>query len=766
MKIKTTSLIASCLSTFLFVIAAPSAHAKLVKYELNVTRQSVNLSGMKTVDFALMVNGSIPAPTLEFTEGDDAEITVNNRLSDEEVSIHWHGILLPPLEDGVAYVNTPPIHAGQSRTFRFKIRQHGTYWYHSHTAVQEQKGVYGAFIIHPKKKTIAYDKDVVVVLSDWSDENADDIIKNLRKDGEYYAFKKGTIRSWTGAIQAGKLGTFLHNEWTRMGGMDLSDVGYDAFLINGKRDSQLLTAHPGEKLRLRIINAAASSYFYVSLGQAPMKVISADGVDIDPVLAKEVLMGMAETIDVLFEIPQHKNYELRATVQDVTGHASGWIGMGEKVAAPDKPYPDLYASMDHGAHADHGAAGDHSGHGAASGDHSAHASASGGDHSTMDHSTMDHSKMDHSTMDHSAHGTADDHSAHAAGGAKTPAKKGRAKAAKPAERQAPLRTVVSLTVDEIKAPVKTAFPAKTPRYDLKLVLGGDMERYVWHINGKAIHQDRTITINEGDVVRFTFQNDTMMHHPMHLHGHFFRVVNRFGDESPLKHTVDVPPHGSRTIEFLANEPGEWMLHCHNLYHMKTGMARVVKYSTFTPSPEIAPHQKHDPHLHDHLYTYGKLEAATNHGEANLRLTRTWDDLDVRAELRNPARGSFDYSQSWELEGDLFYRRWFGQYLNVIAGGQSYDETATATVGIGYLLPMLVETNVLVDHKGKWRVDLEKKFQWTSTLYSDIDFTWRPNLEPDHQSEFELTLMYAPKWEWAAGLMLTNYSLGLGLEYQF
>ncbi|MEQ1875707.1 MAG: heavy metal translocating P-type ATPase, partial [Bdellovibrionia bacterium] len=288
----------------LFFFISP-AWAKVVHYDLTVTNDPVNLSGNKTVDFSLMVNHSIPAPTLEFTEGDEAEIVVKNGLASEEVSIHWHGLLLPPEMDGVAYVNTPPINPGQSFTFRFKIRQHGTYWYHSHTMVQEQKGVYGAFVIHPKKETIKADKEIVAVLSDWSDENADKIIRNLRKDGDYYQYKKGTVRSWAGAIQFRSLGNFLKNEWNRMGGMDLSDVGYDAFLINGKRDLQLSDAHPGQKIRLRIVNAAGSTYFYISLGQTPMEVISADGVDIDPVFAKELLLGMAETQDVLFEVPEH-----------------------------------------------------------------------------------------------------------------------------------------------------------------------------------------------------------------------------------------------------------------------------------------------------------------------------------------------------------------------------------------------------------------------------------------------------------------------------
>lgn len=347
---------------FFAIISSASLHAKTVHYELNIENKSLNISGKGSVDFALTVNGGIPAPTLEFTEGDEAEIVVKNSLPNEEASIHWHGILLPPLEDGVPYLNTPPILPGQSRTFKFLIRQNGTYWYHSHTDLQEQKGVYGAIVIHPKKDEIKVDHDIVALISDWSDENPDQIIKNLKKDGDYYLYKKNNVRSYIGAIKAGKLSNLLSNEWQRMGGMDLSDIGYDAFLIDGKTNSQLLMAHPGQKVRLRIINAGSSSYFYVSLAGLPMQVISADGKDIQPIMTKELLMGMAETYDVIFTVPEHKNYELRATAQDVTGFASAWIGMGERVFSPDKPGPDLYSTMDHSAHASHA---EHSGHASA-----------------------------------------------------------------------------------------------------------------------------------------------------------------------------------------------------------------------------------------------------------------------------------------------------------------------------------------------------------------------------------------------------------------
>jgi FtsP/CotA-like multicopper oxidase with cupredoxin domain len=655
-------------------------HAKTVHYDLTITKGDVNLSGKKSVDFALMVNGSIPAPTLEFTEGDDAEIVVKNALANEEVSLHWHGILLPPEMDGVAYVNTPPIHPGQSHTFRFKIRQHGTYWYHSHTMLQEQKGVYGAFIIRPKKETINVDKDLVAVLSDWTDENPDQVIRNLRKDGDYYLYKKGTQRSWFGAIQAGHLKTFLENEWTRMGGMDLSDVGYDAFLINGKRNSQLFEGKPGQKIRLRIINAGASSYFYVSLGQSQMEIVSADGVDIAPVLAKEVLLGMAETVDVVFEIPKNKNLELRATAQDVTGFASAWIGNGEKVLAPDKAIPDLYAPMDHSAHANH------SGH-----------------------------KGEHAKM---------------------------------------VMPVETLTVDDISAKEETNFPDKTPRYDLKLVLGGDMSRYVWHINGKAIHQDRTLTINEGEVVRFTLENETMMHHPMHLHGHFFRVLNRFEESSPLKHTVDVPPHATRTIEFLANEPGEWMLHCHNLYHMKSGMARVVKYSSFTPKSEIASHQNHDPHLHDHIYYAGDITAATNLLGAKFKLLKTWDELEASFDAKK--------DEDWKADGDLIYRRWLSQFFNIAAGGTSHHDEQRAMAGAGFTFPMLIHTSLYVDSRRTLRLDIEKDFQWTKFISSGIGVKIREHTDV----ELDASLVYGESWNWKFGFVFTEKSIGLGLEHHF
>lgn len=695
--------------------------AKTVHYELAIRNQPVNMSGKNQVDFSLTVNGGIPAPTLEFTEGDDAEIVVRNELqnSAEDVSIHWHGILLPPLEDGVPFVNTPPIYPGKSRTFKFRLRQNGTYWYHSHTMLQEQKGVFGAIVIHPKKESIKADKEVVAVLSDWSDENADQIIRNLKKDGDYYLYKKGTMRSYFEALSKGKLMNQFKNEWTRMGGMDLSDVGYDAFLINGKRESQLIEAHPGEKVRVRIINAASSSYFHVSLGGLPMNVISADGKNIEPVQANELLMGMAETYDILFTVPEHKNYELRATAQDGTGLASAYIGMGDKAPARDVPKPDPYATMDHSMHGmmNHG----------------------------MDHS-MNHA-MYHS-MNHSMH--------HAMHNMDT-------------KDSSSSKVIDLLTVDKLKARAPVDFPKSAKIHDLKLILNGDMRRYVWHINGKTISEDRLITINPGEIVRITYQNDSMMHHPMHLHGHFFRVLNEYGSYSPWKHTVDVPPMGTRTIEFYADEVGQWMLHCHNLYHMDSGMARVVRYSNYEDEAEVAHLASHDHHLHDAWYPRGKAEVSSNHMEGNFRLSQSWNELSARIETANTKGHNFRYNfkTEWDYEADLFYRRWLNNLTNLIAGGTAYGEKFHGVVGVGHFLPMMIETNLLINHEGQLRLDVQRKFQWTKTVFSDFDFTWRPgNQGGAHPVEFEVSLMYSPVWTWAAGPMVTNDSVGGGIEFQF
>lgn len=329
-------------------------------------------------------------------------------------------------------------------------------------------------------------------------------------------------------------------------------------------------------------------------------------------------------------------------------------------------------------------------------------------------------------------------------------------AASTSEKVQQSAVIETLSVNDLKSLESTTLPEGKQTYNLNLVLDGDMSRYVWHLNGKAVFEDRLLSIHEGDIVRFTFTNKTMMHHPMHLHGHFFRVLNKNGEFSPLKHTVDVPPMGSRTIEFYANEPGQWMLHCHNLYHMMTGMARVVRYNTFQPTAEQTHLDHQDHHLHDPWYQTTSLQAFSNLAEGKFRLSQSWNEFELRGESRK--------DDEWHGAGDLFYRRWVGNYLNFVGGGTSVDHDYRAVLGLSYKLPMLIDSTLLIDHKGKLRIDLEKHFQWTSTLFSEVEYSWRQ--DKTLESETAVSLMYGHSWHWSAGLKYTPHSWGLGLKASF
>ncbi len=211
-----------------------------------------------------------------------------------------------------------------------------------------------------------------------------------------------------------------------------------------------------------------------------------------------------------------------------------------------------------------------------------------------------------------------------------------------------------------------------------------------------------------------------------------------------------------------------MLHCHNLFHMNTGMARVVKYSSFTPKHEIAHIQHQDHHLHDPLYFYGSAEIATNHAQARLRISQTWSEIEARFEARNTAGFNFSFREPWELEGDLFFHEWFSQYFHLMLGVVAFDRQISPAVGVGYLLPMLIETHLLVDLRGKLRLDLEKRFQWAKMIFSDVHFVWRPGQaqELGRDVEFEISLMFSPAWAWSAGFMLTDRNIGAGVQVQF
>lgn len=641
------------LPIYLFIALISGVSAKVVSYDLYVAEQKISPT-VKAVK-ALTVNGGIPAPTLRFREGDIARITVHNNLKSEETSTHWHGLLLPNQYDGVPYLTTKPIKPGMSHTFEFKLRHSGTYWYHSHTGLQEQRGVYGSIVVTPKGgEKVKTNRDHVVVLSDWTNENPWNVMKNLMRGSEVYAIKKGNAQSIYGATKSGKLKEYFAREKSRMAPMDVADVYYDQFWVNGKQIYEP-EARNGETVRLRFINAGASTYFYLSSSIGDLKIVSADGVDVVPVNVPKILIGMAETYDVVVRVPSSGKYEIRATAQDGSGHASVFLGSGKLHPASDPPKPNLY-TMDEMLEG---------------------AMASMGDMSDKE--------------------------------AKAPLHKSRP--------PAPYAV--------LKSPKSTELPKNLPVREVELRLTGDMTRYIWSFNGKTLNEDSKIVVIKGERVRFKLINDTMMHHPLHLHGHFFRLLNGQAAYSPLKHTVDVPPMGRRTIEFEANEEKDWFFHCHLLYHMEAGMARVVSYAEQGKDHEPA----YDPKLKNMKMWMvdGSIQSHMTMGMAMLM------------------KGREDYYTMWEYgwhdhkeyEVDFGWRHYFNPNWSSLAGYSLTNEHGAEDrffAGVQYRLPYLVYSTLAVDSEANFRLNLEKEFQITSRLGVGLDAQYDTN--PDLEENFE------------------------------
>lgn len=668
-----------------------NTNAKEVKYNIDIDYKTVNFTGKEVQ--ALTVGGGIPAPTIEATIGDVLEVTFNNKM-DIETSIHWHGILLPNDQDGVPYLTTQPIKAGTSFTYRYPIIHHGTYWYHSHTGLQEQRGVYGALVFHPKKEKVPAKHDYVVVFSDWTNESPDRVMANLKKDGDYYALKKGSVQSWLKVLQNGKeaVKNRLQGSWTRMGPMDISDVGYDAFLANGVQKHQLGNARKGDKVRVRMVNAAASSYFNVEFAGGDMTIVSADGVDVNPIKVSRLRMAIAETYDIIVTLPENKAYELRATAEDGTGYSSAIIGNGSLVAANDVPRPNLFLV-------------DHSMHGM---------SDDNGDMKEMDHSKMDHSKMGHDMM----------------------------------SMQPKINKMQEY--ERLRATSKTTLPKDNPTREVLLELTGNMERYTWSFNNKTLKEADKILIKKGENVQFKFVNRTMMHHPLHLHGHFFRVLNGQGDYSPLKHTVNVPPMGSVTIEFLANEEKDWFFHCHNLYHMQAGMARVISYKDTTQFNQDILNKL----ASDSTYFRNVTSVQSNMTSGMIRASNTRNAIEVK----------YDHNYDHEYDIDAVYERSITRFFEVFAGGnferdEDLEIENTAIVGFNYVLPMLIDSSVRIDSEGNGRLQLGSEIQLTDR--GQFHWHWNTDEEYRFELEYELTKNVS---------LMSNYDSdfdgGVGLAIKF
>ncbi len=687
---------------------------------------------------ALTINGTVPGPTIRFREGDSARIHVHNRLKHGETSLHWHGLLVPNDQDGVPHLNTPPIAAGATFTYEFPLRQSGTYWFHSHTGLQEQRGVFGSIVVEPRnsEKRSAI-RDQVLLLSDWSNESPEEILRTLKRGSKWYGIKKGTAQSLWGAHQAGELGHYFSREKSRMPPMDVSDIAYDAFLVNGQRKFQV-AGKPGETVRLRVINGSAATYFYLQSATGPLTIVAADGPSVQPTHVNRLLIGIAETYDLLVQIPKSGSWEIRATAQDGSGMATAMIGNGAIHAAPDIPKPNLY------------------------------------NHESMLKAAMEEADSPMDTPAETSTSMAAKPSMSMHSGPRAPLAKGSMEEERPLS---PYR--------QLRALAPTTLPQNLPRRTVELHLTGDMQRYVWSFNGKTISEESTIDVKRGEILRMELVNDSMMHHPIHLHGHFFRLLNGQGDFAPLKHTVDVPPMGRRVIEFEANEFGDWMFHCHILYHMMEGMARVLHYEPQQPASDAystarpaskpgngsaqtqaspkAPNSA--PHLGEHAmpmhYAFADFSTLSNLSEGSARI------LSGRNSLLFPWEIGKKYSaDKTEYETDLLYERYLNPNWGVFGGARLSNQTPGGNrpvAGVWNRLPYLVMSSLSVDGKGAVRAGLSKELQITDRFA--IDLRTRYDTRQRWESAVGATLTLTKALSLSASYH-SEYGLGAGLAFHF
>ncbi|WP_417461159.1 copper resistance system multicopper oxidase [Kordiimonas sp.] len=542
-------------------------------FNLDIDRFPVRIDGRSTT--AVGINGTLPGPLIRFREGDDITLNVTNRLA-QDTSIHWHGLLVPFHMDGVPGVSFPGIKPGETFSYRFAVPQSGTYWYHSHSGMQEQLGHYGPIIIDPKDADpVQYDREYVLILGDWTFEDPHRIFAKLKKNAESLNFQRRTAGDLVDDISENGLSDTIADRamWgrMRMSSTDWADVtgATYTYVINGHStaDNWNGVFRPGERVRLRIINAAAMSIFNFRIPGLPMTVVASDGLNVQPLETDEFQIGVAETYDVIVEPREEKAYAMVAESIDRSGQVVATLGPRPGMRAEEpkirKPVPLTMKDM-------------------------------GMDHSAM--SGMDHSKMDHAAMGHGTMTTQGDayHTLPTTGAniqrgpgvvniAAAPANRldepghGLTDVPHRALRYAQLR---SLDVNP---------DLRQPEREIELHLTSNMERYMWSFDGKRYSEvEKPIVLYEGERLRLTMVNDTMMPHPIHLHGMFFDVVNGADDHKPRKHTIIVKPGEKLSVDISAEHVGDWAFHCHLLYHMEAGMFQVV---SVLPKSQTPPHTR-------------------------------------------------------------------------------------------------------------------------------------------------------------------------------
>jgi FtsP/CotA-like multicopper oxidase with cupredoxin domain len=578
------------------------------EFDLHIGYQNVNFTGANAI--ATTVNGGFPGPTLRWKEGDNITIRVTNHLKHES-SIHWHGIILPSEMDGVPGLSFEGIKPGETFEYRFQVKQYGTYWYHSHSGFQEQTGLAGSIIIDPKDpEPFAYDRDMVVMLSDWSDEDPVRVYAKLKKRNDYYNFRERTVSDTWRDIKTKGLAQAWNERamWNqmRMSDTDISDVtGYTyTYLMNGANPQQgwvgLFKA--GEKIRLRIINGSAMSIFDVRIPGLKMTVVAADGQHIQPVVVDEFRMGTAEVYDVIIEPDAKQAYTLFAQTNDRTGFARGTLTADPHLIAVI-PAMDIAPILGHREMGMDMSGMDDSGHdmgGMDMGkidkpvDHSAHNmdSMKGMDHGGHDMAGMDMKDMDMSDMDRGSQTnlakagfgsnfdnsgkithSASEFGPHVDNHAQMP-QSGLADPGIGLRDHATTLNRRVLSYADIRN-LHPTYDKREPSREIELHLTGNMHRYMWSVNGINFMDAVPLQLSYGERVRIILVNDTMMTHPIHLHGMWSELETGDPEHIPRKHTIIVQPGSKVSYLVTADAKGRWAYHCHLMYHMP-GMMREVR----------------------------------------------------------------------------------------------------------------------------------------------------------------------------------------------
>ncbi len=672
---------------------------KTVTYHLYVKDTLVNYTGK--VKRAIAVNGQIPMPTLTFTEGDTAEIIVHN-LMDEETSLHWHGLMLPNKEDGVPMLTQMGIKPHSTYTYKFPIIQHGTHWYHSHSGLQEQIGMYGSMILKKRDDDPTFRKgiddipSIPLILSEWTDLNPNNVHRMLHNANDWFAIKKNSTQSYWEAIKEGHFGTKVTNEWKRMLAMDVSDIYYDKFLINGTSEQQLSQFKAGDRVRFRISNGGASSYFWINYAGGKIEVVANDGNDVEPVMVDRLIIGVSETYDIVVTIPEkNTSYELLVTPEDRTKSVSIYIGEGIKQLHAPLPKLKYFEGMKmmndmmkmNGDMKDMGMA----------------MSLQKMDMNAVMYPEITGEKAKDPQKMEMNKDTKMDHSSHGAGNT----------------------DIVTLNYNMLKSPYDTSLPKKDSIKNITLTLTGNMNRYVWSMDNKVLSEVDKIQVKKGEILRIKLINNSMMRHPMHLHGFDFRVLNENGSQAPLKNVLDIMPMETDIIEFAANTEGDWFFHCHILYHMMAGMNRVFAVGDYK-NPELPNKEKAYKMLQNesnewHLMAENDFATNGNDGQAMLQNAR-WS---IGTEWRLGYNNMHGYETETHVGRYIGKMQWLMPFIgfdwryrdshgsgelekNLFGQKNKKDQRATLSAGVLYTLPMLIDFQAEVFTDGIVRLQLRRE----------------------------------------------------------